>query len=44
MNTTLSMDVGNHNLAAAESVVLALVTLALSFAFLKYNQRKGAMA
>ncbi|NUT91040.1 MAG: sugar ABC transporter permease [Saccharothrix sp.] len=44
MNTTLSMDVGNQNLAAAESVVLALVTLALSFAFLKYNQRKGAMA
>ena len=44
MNTTLGMDVGGQNLAAAESVVLALVTLVLSFGFLKYNQRKGAMA
>ncbi|MHC5907696.1 carbohydrate ABC transporter permease, partial [Streptomyces sp. S6] len=42
MNTTLGMDVGGQNLAAAESVVLALVTLVLSFGFLKYNQRKGA--
>ncbi|KUN29881.1 ABC transporter permease [Streptomyces antibioticus] len=44
MNTTLGMDVGGQNLAAAESVVLALITLVLSFGFLKYNQRKGAMA
>ncbi|MFC5908714.1 carbohydrate ABC transporter permease [Streptacidiphilus monticola] len=44
MNTTLGMDLDNQNLAAAESVVLALVTLVLSFGFLKYNQRKGAMA
>jgi multiple sugar transport system permease protein len=44
MNTTLSMDLGDQNLAAAESVVLALITLVLSFGFLKYNQRKGAMA
>ncbi|WP_035849879.1 carbohydrate ABC transporter permease [Kitasatospora azatica] len=44
MNTTLGMDVGGQNLAAAESVVLALVTLVLSFGFLKYTQRKGAMA
>ncbi|MFC8432744.1 carbohydrate ABC transporter permease [Streptomyces sp. NPDC057253] len=44
MNTTLGMDLGSQNLAAAESVVLALVTLVLSFGFLKYNQRKGAVA
>ncbi|MBW8817518.1 MAG: ABC transporter permease [Catenulispora sp. 13_1_20CM_3_70_7] len=43
MNTTVGMDLG-PNLAAAESVVLALVTLVLSFGFLKYNQRKGAVA
>jgi multiple sugar transport system permease protein len=44
MNATLGMDVGGQNLAAAQSVVLALITLVLSFGFLKYNQRKGAMA
>ena len=44
MNTTQAMDLGSQNLAAAESVVLALITLVLSFGFLKYNQRKGAMA
>jgi multiple sugar transport system permease protein len=44
MNTTLGMDLGDQNLAAAQSVVLALITLVLSFGFLKYNQRKGAMA
>ncbi|KRD20125.1 MULTISPECIES: carbohydrate ABC transporter permease [unclassified Streptomyces] len=44
MNTTLAMDLGDQNLAAAESVVLALLTLVLSFGFLKYTQRKGAMA
>jgi multiple sugar transport system permease protein len=44
MNTTVTMDMGSQNLAAAESVVLALVTLVLSFGFLKYNQRKGATA
>lgn len=32
----------NYNLAAAESVILALVALVLSFAFLKFTQRKGA--
>ncbi|AUG81773.1 ABC transporter permease [Kitasatospora sp. MMS16-BH015] len=42
MNTTLGIDLGGQNLAAAESVVLALVTLVLSFGFLKYHQRKGA--
>ncbi|WP_180687048.1 carbohydrate ABC transporter permease [Streptomyces gossypiisoli] len=44
MNTTLAMDVGDQNLAAAQSVVLALITLVLSFGFLKYTQRKGATA
>ncbi|MET7687001.1 sugar ABC transporter permease [Streptomyces sp. NPDC005483] len=44
MNATLGMDVGGQNLAAAQSVVLAVITLVLSFGFLKYNQRKGAMA
>ncbi|GAA1957773.1 sugar ABC transporter permease [Catenulispora subtropica] len=44
MNTAVVMDTGGQNLAAAESVVLALLTLVLSFGFLKYNQRKGAMA
>ncbi|MBO1329814.1 carbohydrate ABC transporter permease [Streptomyces sp. VRA16 Mangrove soil] len=44
MNTTVTMDMGSQNLAAAQSVVLALITLVLSFGFLKYNQRKGAMA
>jgi multiple sugar transport system permease protein len=33
--------VPNANLAAAFSVVLALATFALSFAFLKFSQRKG---
>ncbi|MCM4077492.1 carbohydrate ABC transporter permease [Paractinoplanes hotanensis] len=32
----------NFNLAAAFSVVLALATFVLSFAFLKFTQRKGA--
>ncbi|MEU5045426.1 carbohydrate ABC transporter permease [Streptomyces griseorubiginosus] len=44
MNTTVALDVGGQNVAAAQSVVLALITLVLSFGFLKYNQRKGAMA
>ncbi|MGJ5829673.1 carbohydrate ABC transporter permease [Streptomyces ossamyceticus] len=44
MNSTVAMDVGGQNLAAAQSVVLAVITLVLSFGFLKYNQRKGAMA
>jgi len=44
MNTTVAMDVGGQNVAAAQSVILALITLVLSFGFLKYNQRKGAMA
>jgi multiple sugar transport system permease protein len=33
--------VPNFNLAAAFSVVLALATFALSFAFLKLTQKKG---
>ena len=44
MNTTVALDVGGQNAAAAQSVILALITLVLSFGFLKYNQRKGAMA
>ncbi|WP_457967303.1 sugar ABC transporter permease [Arthrobacter sp. D1-29] len=32
----------NYNLAAAQSVILALVALVLSFGFLKFTQRKGA--
>lgn len=44
MNSTVAMDVGGQNLAAAQSVVLAVITLVLSFGFLKYSQRKGAMA
>lgn len=44
MNTTLSVDLGGQNLAAAEAVVLALVTLVLSFGFLKYTQRKGTLS
>jgi multiple sugar transport system permease protein len=33
---------GNYNLAAAYSVVLALVTCVLSFTFLKITQRRAA--
>ncbi|WNZ10797.1 sugar ABC transporter permease [Streptomyces sp. 11x1] len=44
MNTTVALDVGGQNVAAAQSVILALITLVLSFGFLKYTQRKGAMA
>ncbi|WP_329450049.1 sugar ABC transporter permease [Streptomyces sp. NBC_01724] len=39
-----SADSGNYQYAAAESVVLALLTLVLSFGFLKFTQRKGAGA
>ncbi|MFH8736534.1 MULTISPECIES: carbohydrate ABC transporter permease [unclassified Streptomyces] len=35
-------DAGNYQYAAAQSVVLALLTLVLSFTFLKFTQRKGA--
>ncbi|MBO0840486.1 MAG: sugar ABC transporter permease [Sciscionella sp.] len=36
-------DVDNYNYAAAESIILALLTLVLSFGFLKFVQRKGVM-
>ncbi len=32
----------NYNLAAAQSIILALVAFVLSFGFLKFTQRKGA--
>ncbi|KAA9089174.1 carbohydrate ABC transporter permease [Microbacterium radiodurans] len=32
----------NYNLAAAQSIILALVAFILSFGFLKFTQRKGA--
>ncbi|MFE9423114.1 carbohydrate ABC transporter permease [Kitasatospora sp. NPDC006697] len=42
MNTTLLNSGAQPNLAAAEAVLLALVTLVLSFGFLKFTQRKAA--
>lgn len=44
MNATKTAALGDQNLAAAESVVLALITLVLSFGFLKLTQRKAAGA
>ncbi|MFI9783145.1 carbohydrate ABC transporter permease [Kitasatospora sp. NPDC051984] len=44
MNTTLTASQADSNLAAAESVLLALVTLVLSFGLLKFTQRKTADA
>ncbi|MEU0832879.1 sugar ABC transporter permease [Streptomyces sp. NPDC005969] len=44
MNTTLTASQADPNLAAAESVLLALVTLVLSFGFLKFTQRRTADA
>ncbi|OIJ94160.1 carbohydrate ABC transporter permease [Streptomyces colonosanans] len=44
MNTTLNASQADPNLAAAESVLLALVTLVLSFGFLKFTQRRTADA
>ncbi|GGT16536.1 carbohydrate ABC transporter permease [Nonomuraea spiralis] len=44
MNTTLTASQADPNLAAAESVLLALVTLVLSFGFLKFTQRRMADA
>jgi multiple sugar transport system permease protein len=44
MNTTLTASQANQNLAAAESVLLALVTLILSFGFLRFTQRRMADA
>jgi multiple sugar transport system permease protein len=44
MNSTLAVNLGNQNVASAEAVVLALLTLVLSFGFLKYAQRKGDLA
>jgi multiple sugar transport system permease protein len=40
MTVYATASVPNSNLAAAMSVVLALITFALSFAFLKFTQRK----
>jgi multiple sugar transport system permease protein len=42
MTTTSIAEQGDPNLAAAEAVVLALLTLVLSFGFLKLTQRKAA--
>ncbi|WP_406054622.1 sugar ABC transporter permease [Streptomyces sp. NBC_01077] len=44
MNTTLTASQADMNLAAAESVLLALVTLVLSFGLLKFTQRRTADA
>ncbi|MFI8912741.1 carbohydrate ABC transporter permease [Streptomyces sp. NPDC053513] len=44
MNTTLTASQADTNLAAAESVLLALVTLVLSFGLLKFTQRRTADA
>ncbi|MFD7639733.1 carbohydrate ABC transporter permease [Kitasatospora sp. NPDC059795] len=44
MNTTLTASQANPNLAAAESVLLALITLVLSFGVLKFTQRRMADA
>lgn len=44
MNTTLTASQADPNLAAAESVLLALVTLVLSFGLLKFTQRRTADA
>jgi multiple sugar transport system permease protein len=42
MSAQQSAASNNYQLAAAKSVILALVTLVLSFGFLKFTQRKGA--
>jgi multiple sugar transport system permease protein len=42
MNITAIASQGDQNLASAEAVVLALVTLVMSFGFLKVAQRKAA--
>ncbi len=42
MNTTLTASQADQHLAAAESVLLALVTLVLSFGLLKFTQRRMA--
>jgi multiple sugar transport system permease protein len=42
MSVYATASIPNSNLAAAMSVVLALVTFVLSFSFLKFTQRKGA--
>lgn len=42
MTVYATASIPNANLAAAMSVVLALVTFVLSFSFLKFNQRKEA--
>jgi multiple sugar transport system permease protein len=44
MNTTLTASQADQHLAAAESVLLALVTLVLSFGLLKFTQRRTADA
>jgi multiple sugar transport system permease protein len=37
-----SADINNYNYAAAQSIILALITFVLSFGFLKFTQRKAA--
>jgi multiple sugar transport system permease protein len=44
MNTTKIASQGDQNLASAESIVLALITLVLSFGFLKFTQRRMTSA
>lgn len=42
MNTTKIASQGDQNLASAEAIILALITLVLSFGFLKFTQRRMA--
>jgi multiple sugar transport system permease protein len=44
MAAQYSADINNYNYAAAESIILAVVTFVLSFGFLRLVQRKGALA
>lgn len=44
MATQQSADVNNYNYAATQSIILALLTFALSFGFLRFTQRKGTFA
>jgi len=42
MTVYATASVPNTNLAAAFSVILAVITFVLSFTFLKFTQRKGS--
>ncbi|MGP3968327.1 carbohydrate ABC transporter permease [Streptomyces sp. 6N223] len=39
-----SADINNYNYAATQSIILAVLTFALSFGFLKFTQRKGTFS